>query len=166
MKKTVNFLLFLLFAFNTIACNNTQSNNKLTSDDNTTKIEKIEVYYFHYTRRCATCIAVENETKKILKELYPEKIKNEQIIFQSINLDQGKSEELAEKYILAGAIPYVKKGDALHIAIATLSKMDILVSWNCEHIVRFKTQEIVRTINLISGLPEISINTPKEVIKS
>jgi|AntAceMinimDraft_16_1070373.scaffolds.fasta_scaffold13110_2 hypothetical protein len=102
MKKTVNFLLFLLFAFNTIACNNTQSNNKLTSDDNTTKIEKIEVYYFHYTRRCATCIAVENETKKILKELYPEKIKNEQIIFQSINLDQGKSEELAEKYKVAG----------------------------------------------------------------
>ncbi len=102
MKKTVNFLLFLLFAFNTIACNNTQSNNNLTSDDNTPKVKKIEVYYFHYTRRCATCMAVENETEKILKELYPEKVKNEQITFQSINLDEGKSEELAEKYKVSG----------------------------------------------------------------
>lgn len=73
-------------------------------------------------------------------------------------------EELSEKYILAGAIPETKKGDALHIAMATIAEMDILTSWNCDHIVRFKTQEIVRTINLISGYTDLSINTPKEVI--
>ncbi len=72
--------------------------------------------------------------------------------------------ELGEKYILARAIPQRKRDDALHIACATLSQMDILVSWNCDHIVRFKTQQIVRTINLIEGVNDISINTPQEVI--
>lgn len=73
-------------------------------------------------------------------------------------------EELAEKYILAGAIPEKKKGDALHVAIATVSLMDILCSWNCDHIVRFKTQEIVRVINVTNGYTDLAINTPKEVV--
>lgn len=73
-------------------------------------------------------------------------------------------EELGEKYILGGAIPRQKRDDALHIACATLSQMDILVSWNCDHIVRYKTQQIVRAINLIEGVNDISINTPQEVI--
>ena len=73
-------------------------------------------------------------------------------------------EDLAEKYILAGAIPVRKKGDAFHIAIATLSGMDILASWNCDHIVRFKTQQIVKTINIVEGLTDIAINIPREVI--
>jgi hypothetical protein len=71
---------------------------------------------------------------------------------------------LADKYILAGAIPERKKGDALHIAMATVAEMDVLVSWNCDHIVRFKTQEIVRAINLTSGYGDLAINTPREVI--
>lgn len=74
-------------------------------------------------------------------------------------------EELAEKYIIGGAIPTKKRGDALHIAIASVAKMDILVSWNRDHIVRYKTQQIVRTINLVEGYGELAINTPKEVIE-
>lgn len=84
---------------------------------------------------------------------------------RQINIaDYQGYENLAEKYILAGAIPVRKRGDALHIALATLSGIDILVSWNCDHIVRFKTQQIVRTINITEGLHDIAINTPKEVI--
>lgn len=42
--------------------------------------------------------------------------------------------------------------------------MEILLSWNCEHIVRFKTQQIVKAIHVSLGLNDISINTPREVI--
>lgn len=73
-------------------------------------------------------------------------------------------EKLAGKYILTGAVPETKKGDALHIAMATVAEMDILTSWNCDHIVRFKTQELVRAINLTSGYTELAINTPREVV--
>jgi len=78
--------------------------------------------------------------------------------------DFSQCEQLSDKYIKAGAIPLSKRNDALHIAWATLGLTDILVSWNQEHIVRFNTQTIVKTINAIEGLPEIVINTPKEVV--
>lgn len=42
--------------------------------------------------------------------------------------------------------------------------MDILISWNCDHIVRFKTQERVHSVNIVEGLNDIAINTPAEVI--
>lgn len=73
-------------------------------------------------------------------------------------------EKLAREYIKTKAIPPRKIRDAFHIAVATLSGMDILASWNCDHIVRYKTQQIVHGFNLAKGLKYISINTPQEVI--
>ncbi len=78
--------------------------------------------------------------------------------------DVKNYEILASEYISAGAIPEKKRGDALHIAAATLNNLDILVSWNCDHIVRYKTQQVVRKINLSKNYKDISINTPEEVI--
>lgn len=98
--------------------------------------------------------------KKMLKLI--EKFAISELTFK----DYKECESLAGKYILAGAIPAKKKGDALHIAMATIAGMDILTSWNCDHIVRFKTQQIVRTINIIEGYGELAINTPREVIRS
>ena len=73
-------------------------------------------------------------------------------------------EKLAQGYVETKAIPSRKIRDAFHIAVATLSGMDILTSWNCDHIVRYKTQQIVHGLNLAKGLKYISINTPQEVI--
>lgn len=73
-------------------------------------------------------------------------------------------EELTEQYIKAGAIPPTKMADARHIAIATSSHMDILASWNQRHIVRYKTQSIIQSVNIERGLSQLSINTPSEII--
>ena len=43
--------------------------------------------------------------------------------------------ELAEKYIEAKVVGKSSKADCQHIAIATLNKADVLVSWNFKHIV-------------------------------
>ena len=102
MKNIGNSLLVLLFAFNAIACNNTQSNETLISNDSMEEVKKIEVYYFHYTRRCATCRTVENVTKSILEELYPKDMKTGAIAFISINLEEDDNKSLAEKYQVSG----------------------------------------------------------------
>lgn len=73
-------------------------------------------------------------------------------------------EKLMERYIKAGVIPAKKRADARHIAIATTSGMDILVSWNQRHIVRYKTQSIINAINEEHNFPSIAINTPAEII--
>lgn len=61
------------------------------------KPSKVEVYYFHYTRRCVTCQAVETETKKSILALYPLQAKKGLITFTSINLDEKSSEAIAAK---------------------------------------------------------------------
>ena len=60
-------------------------------------VTKVEVYYFHYTRRCVTCQAVETESLKSIQQLYPKQYKSGQITFKSVNLDEKSSEALAKK---------------------------------------------------------------------
>ena len=90
-----------MFLMNIFACNNT-ANSENTKEEVSTKTEKIEVYYFHYSRRCATCVAVEEETVRILKELYPEKMENNEITFLSIDMDEKEGKELAKKMRVSG----------------------------------------------------------------
>ncbi len=101
MKKLTSILFVLIIALNVTACNNGQSNNK--EDKVTVKTDKkIEVYYFHYSHRCKTCVAVEEETKKALNELYPKEMKSGTITFQSIDMDEEEGEQLAEKMQISG----------------------------------------------------------------
>ena len=63
---------------------------------------KVEVYYFHYSRRCATCNAVEEVTKKTISESFTSQFKKREITFKSINLDEDKNAALAKKCKVEG----------------------------------------------------------------
>ncbi len=67
--------------------------------------DEVSAYYFHYTRRCETCKAVEKVSVDALKELYGDKI-----VLKSINLDEKNSEELAKKIGVDGQTLLVMKG--------------------------------------------------------
>ena len=101
MKKIVSIIIAMLIIFNMTACNNNPTKEN-TSINDKKGIKIIKVYYFHSTHRCRTCVAVEKETKKALNELYPEKIKSGAITFQSVNMDEAKGEELADKMQISG----------------------------------------------------------------
>jgi hypothetical protein len=60
-------------------------------------VTKVEVYYFHFTRRCVTCQAVETETLKSIQQLYSKQFKGGEVTFKSVNLDEKASEALAKK---------------------------------------------------------------------
>lgn len=72
---------------------------------------KIEVYYFHFTRRCMTCQNVENVSKKAVETLYPEKVKKGEISFQSVNLDEKAGEAIGAKYKIEGQTLILICGD-------------------------------------------------------
>lgn len=72
-------------------------------------------------------------------------------------------QNLADKYINEGVIPAKYRNDALHIAVASVHGTDVIVSWNFEHIVKFKTKREVVGINLLSGYKGIEIYSPLEV---
>lgn len=63
-----------------------------------TAAAKVEVYYFHYSRRCATCQAVEAESQKAITSLYAKEIKEGKVQFIGVNLDEKASDVLAKKY--------------------------------------------------------------------
>jgi thiol-disulfide isomerase/thioredoxin len=86
-------------------CNQTVKTENKSNDDlsvNNIDSGKIVVIYFHNERRCATCMAVEETTQKSLTELYPEKVKNNEITFLSVNIEEETNKKLAEQYSITG----------------------------------------------------------------
>ncbi|MBI4743370.1 MAG: PIN domain-containing protein [Actinobacteria bacterium] len=72
-------------------------------------------------------------------------------------------EELADEYIKKRIIPGRVKADAIHIAIAVVNGLDLIVSWDFNHIVNWKTKVKVNKVNKEQGYPEIDIISPEEV---
>lgn len=70
------------------------------------EVSGVEVVYFHATRRCATCNAVEEVTKETLQEVYGDKVK-----FVSINRETEKSNKLVKKHKINGQTLLIIKGD-------------------------------------------------------
>jgi len=107
MKKIFLVSFALMMMLGCISCN-AQSSNK--EQVKTTVSNKIEVYYFHFTRRCITCNAVETESKKAIEELYPEQVKSGKITFKGYNLDEASSAAIAKKCGAEGQSLLVIKG--------------------------------------------------------
>jgi len=72
--------------------------------------------------------------------------------------------ELADKYILAKVVGKTSRADCQHIAMATIAKADVLVSWNFKHIVNLDKIRGYNGINYQLGYNMIEIRTPKEII--
>ena len=75
-----------------------------------------------------------------------------------------EAEELASAYIDDGAIGARMRADALHIAMATIARVDVLTSWNFKHIVNLRRIHAYNAVNLKQGYPLLEIRTPREVL--
>jgi hypothetical protein len=71
---------------------------------------------------------------------------------------------LALEYIRGNVVGQTSYDDCLHIAIATISRLDLLVSWNFKHIVNIKRIRGYNGINIKNGYPSIEIRSPKDLI--
>lgn len=72
---------------------------------------------------------------------------------------------LADRYIQEKIIPEKELNDAVHIAVASINNLDAIVSWNFEHMVKFKTRREVQGINMLMGYKTIEICSPLEMIE-
>lgn len=96
------------------------------------------------------------EIRDLLK-LIPEESK--EYIF-----NDEEAEGLADAYLKEGAITRKWHEDALHIAIATINKVDVLVSWNFKHIVNLDKIKKYNGVNLKHGYMILEIRNPREVL--
>ena len=58
---------------------------------------------------------------------------------------------LSENYIKNGVIPQKKIADSFHIAYSTLFQMDILLSWNFQHLANVNKEQKIITLNRTLG---------------
>lgn len=71
---------------------------------------------------------------------------------------------LADYYIVEQVVGKTSKADCQHISIATLNKVDVLVSWNFKHIVNLKRIRGYNSVNLKHNYMMLEIRTPKEIL--
>lgn len=103
--KSVKLLFIVVAALGmNLSCSAQSSKN----EDNTqvSKADKVEVLYFHYTRRCATCNAVESVSKKTIAELYKNKVS-----FTHFNLDEPEGEAKGKELEVSGQTLLIVSGD-------------------------------------------------------
>ena len=75
-----------------------------------------------------------------------------------------EAEVLADAYIAAGILGRASKADATHVAIATVVKADLILSWNFRHIVNYERIAQFNRVNAAKGYPSMAIHSPPEVI--
>ncbi|MCS6972876.1 MAG: hypothetical protein N2044_10610 [Cyclobacteriaceae bacterium] len=76
----------------------------------------------------------------------------------------SKVAELANKYIEEQVVGYSSIEDCRYIAMATVYRVDVLVSWNFKHILNLNKIRAYNSVNLRFGYPVIEIRSPKEII--
>jgi hypothetical protein len=75
----------------------------------------------------------------------------------------AEAKELAGLYLSEGVLGPGKLIDAEHIAIATISRVNVLVSWNFQHIVNLERIRGYNSINVREGYAVLEIRSPWEV---
>jgi predicted nucleic acid-binding protein len=98
----------------------------------------------------------------------PEKVKNliKSLPIESVEFIEINEEvvQLADNYIVENVVGKASREDCIHIALATLFRADVLISWNFKHIVNLKRIQGYNSVNLRFGYPIVEIRSPKEMI--
>ena len=71
---------------------------------------------------------------------------------------------LALKYVSEKVVGQTSFDDCIHIATATVNRVDILVSWNFKHIVNVYRIRGYNSINIRNNYQFLEIRSPKEII--
>lgn len=121
MKKiaiTFSLVLFIGLGMSFGQCNKSNdilsgnkgccSKTKKSDCNSNTKVADTEVmvYYFHATRRCATCESVEKVSQETLEEHYKGKVS-----FKTFNREDRVNSKLVKKYEISGQTLLIIKGD-------------------------------------------------------
>jgi predicted nucleic acid-binding protein len=72
--------------------------------------------------------------------------------------------EIMNAYIRHKLMPRNPGGDALHLALASYNRCDLIVTWNCRHLANGNKATHIRQINQRMGLVVPEIVTPLELL--
>lgn len=92
MKK---LMLILTLGAGLLSCGNPRTKNAENQAESAMK-DGVEVLCFHSKQRCATCVAIEQNTKELIESAFADKIQNGDLVFKTVDITEN--EALADKY--------------------------------------------------------------------
>lgn len=99
----------IIFNVLIITCFSQTVNARHEDDGNTSssiEISSVEVYYFHFTRRCVTCRTIEKITREVVSEL-----QDERVHFEALNIEKKEGRKMAGKLGVNGQSLLIVSGD-------------------------------------------------------
>lgn len=69
--------------------------------------QKIEVFAFHATQRCISCINVSKFVKSIIDEKFVSEVNLGKIVFKEINIDMADNRQLTKDYQVTGSSLFI-----------------------------------------------------------
>ena len=118
------------------------------------KNKSIKILYSELTKN--ELINAPDKVKNFVNTLPDDLIENIEIVEEAL--------DLADMYINENVVGKTSREDCIHIALATIFRADVLVSWNFKHIVNVKRIRGYNSVNLKFGYSIIDIRSPKEII--
>jgi hypothetical protein len=94
MKTHLSFILLIsvIIAFNSCNLQEEQKNDRLVYGQ-----AKVEVFYFHRTRRCPQCLKIEEVVTEFIEAEYADK----DVIYHSVDYENDENHEICSKYFIS-----------------------------------------------------------------
>jgi thiol-disulfide isomerase/thioredoxin len=109
-KKVLILPLLVLSLFIVSGCSNDNKTYYFKEDGTMTTVkpsvqpaDKIQVFMFHATARCATCIAIGQLADATVNEYFSAELKSGKIEFREVNVDLPENKELATRFQASGS---------------------------------------------------------------
>ena len=118
------FISLLLFFASCSGNAQSQGQKKALSTNNGSRVEVLD---FHTTHRCKACLAIEDNTRRLLAESYADEMKKGLITFRLINADDEANAAIVKKYLAFGTtlvINTVHDGQESHVDLTSFAFMN------------------------------------------
>lgn len=134
----------------------------------TLRTDPESVARMHWTRRWWSTHADSSDllsSAAVVAELErgtSEKVQARLALLSDVELLEISNEvrEMVRIYIRRLVMPNDPTGDALHLALASFYHVDVLLTWNCQHLANPNKMQHIRLVNYELGLPMPVLTTP------
>jgi hypothetical protein len=103
-EKIIELLILMIVLFIS-GCSRDAVKTEINDEklDAPNNIQKIEIYHFHATNQCYSCITVGALAEKTVNTYFANEVSSGKITFAHINVDLPENKELAQKYGVTGS---------------------------------------------------------------
>jgi hypothetical protein len=139
MKKLSQLLIMMLLSF--VIFNGVYAQ---TQQNAPAPKPTLEVLYFHATMRCPTCLAIEDNARKVVQQNFKPQMDSGIIKFESYNVDESANKALVDKYKITFSTLLLIKSDgtkidftnkAFQYALANPAKYESLLNAEIEKLI-------------------------------